>query len=342
MKKTALEPSPVPAELIWGMGQIKADRVWDELNIYGEGIVVGGADSGVAWEHPALQPSYRGATGEHDYHWYDPQDGYLAPLDLFGHGTNTLGLAIGADGIGVAPDAKWIACRNLPTGLATPATHLGCMEFLFAPFPLDGDPLTDGNPILGAHVTNSTWSCSLVEGCDGDMLASAFPHLRHAGQMMVVIAGNWGTDCSTVTPLGRYDEVFTVGATNREGAVAGLSSRGPVYDGDGRLLSKPDLVAPGVDVTTVAVDGGYVTLSGTSLSAPYVTGVVALMWSANPDLIGNIEMTEQILRDTAVPPTDETGNLCSGEPSDEGHSQDYGAGIVNALGAVEAALDYDK
>jgi len=82
-----------------------------------------------------------------------------------------------------------------------------------------------------------------------------------------------------------------------------LFRSGPVTsDGSGR--SKPDLLAPGEQVLVAAPGGTYTYSSGTSFAAPHVTGVVALMWSANPKLIGEVALTRQILQESAQPYTD--------------------------------------
>jgi subtilisin family serine protease len=139
-----------------------------------------------------------------------------------------------------------------------------------------------------------------MEGCLPDTLHVAVQSLRAAGQLMVVSAGNEGPRCSTVdAPPAIYDEAFSVGAIRRGDQVAGFSNRGPVtVDGSGLL--KPDIVAPGVEIRS-AVPAGYASLLGTSMAGPHVAGAVALLWSADPSLIGDLDRTEEILATTAQP-----------------------------------------
>jgi subtilisin family serine protease len=343
-----------PQGVEWNVREVGADRVWD-LGYTGQGIVVGDADTGVAWNHPALKASYRGWDGSeanHDYAWYDPWDGSTEPSDGDGHGTHTTGTVVGLDGgnqVGVAPGSRWIACRNMRHGLGNPGSYLSCMEFLLAPFPLDGDPFHDGDPDRGAHVVNNSWGCPREEGCLPETLQLAADQLRAAGQMMVVSAGNEGPSCGTVQdPPAIYDSVYSVGASTRSDRVAGFSSRGPVTV-DGSRRAKPDIVAPGVDIRS-SVPGGYASFPGTSMAGPHVAGVVALLWSAKPDLIGDVEGTEAILSRTAqrltvdavcadVTARPDTICACGSDDVETVPNHVYGWGQVDAWAAVRSIVD---
>jgi subtilisin family serine protease len=340
-----------PQGVEWNVGEVGADRVWD-LGITGQGVIVGSADSGVAWDHPALKGAYLGWDGsaaDHDYHWYDPWDGRAEPHDDGGHGTHTTGTMAGADGenqIGLAPGAQWIGCRNMRHGLGNPGSYTSCMEFLLAPFPHGGDPLQDGVPARGAHLVNNSWGCPTEEGCLPDTLRIAVENLRAAGQMMVASAGNDGPACSTIVhPPALYDAALSVGATYASGQAAGFSSRGPVEAGLDPNQPKPDLAAPGVDVRS-SVPGGYASLPGTSMAGPHVAGAVALLWSAEPALIGDLDRTEAILLETAKPITVdaaceagaiEVGSVCG--CGDDGPASVpnnvYGWGSLDAWAAVQ-------
>ena len=321
----------------WNITMIGADRVWKDFGVTGKGIVVGQSDTGADGSHPALKDSYRGAsTGSNDYNWYDPWSGTKAPKDEEGHGTHTLGIVLGKGGIGIAPDAQWMACVNLERNLGNPPLYLNCMQFMLAPFPYGGDPLKDGDPTRAAYVMNNSWGCPTLEGCDANALKSAVDALRAAGIFVAVSAGNDGPSCSTLdNPPAIYDSAFSVGAVDESGSMAFFSSRGPVtIDGSGRV--KPDISAPGVDVVSSLPGGTYGPESGTSMAGPHLAGVVALMWSANPDLIGDIDRTEQILVQTAQPYTGDrpAGQCFSGSTPNAA----YGYGIVNAYAAVKMAL----
>ncbi|MGR6322420.1 S8 family serine peptidase [Micromonospora soli] len=314
-----------PTGPVWNVSLIGADRVWSELGVTGAGVVVGSSDSGVDGRHPALAAGFRGG----DDSWYDPWEHTGTPGDRGGHGTHTVGSAVGRDGIGVAPGARWVGCVNLDRNLGSPAHYLDCLQFMLAPFPPGGDPLTDGRPQRAPDVLTNSWGCPPIEGCDPAALRPATAALAAAGILVVAAAGNTGPYCGSVAdPPAPYPDVLTVGAVDRARQLTRFSSRGPARGG----VDKPDLVAPGAGVLSAYPGGGYATLDGTSMATPQVAGVVALMWSANPALVGDLARTRRILLDTAgpagVPPS---ADRCGGEPDL------VGAGLVDAYAAVRAA-----
>jgi subtilisin family serine protease len=344
-------------ELQGNLAAVHADRAW-ELGATGEGVVVGGQDTGYAWDHPALRPHYRGWDGEaadHAYNWHDAWNDTREPFDDGSHGTHTMGTVLGDDGegnrIGVAPGATWFGCRNMRRGFGNPGSYAECMEFLFAPYPFGGDPFRDGDVSRGAPVVNNSWGCPRMEGCFPESLRQAVEALRAAGVMMVVSAGNDGPACSTATtPPANYDAVFSVGATTDGGSVVGFSSRGPA----GGLL-KPDISAPGQQVRSSVPGGGYGTAGGTSMAAPHIAGTVALVWSADPGLMGQVDATEELLCRAAEPKGVATScdvvSIPEGPLAGASNPQAcacggvtgvpnnvYGCGVVDAGAAVEAVL----
>jgi hypothetical protein len=325
----------VSGEPLWNIKMIGADKVWDEFGVRGAGIIVGQSDSGADGSHPAIQDQYRGRTSGDNYNWFDPWDGTTSPNDEGGHGTHTLGTILGKDGIGIAPEAQWIGCVNLDRNLGNPALYLDCMQFMLAPFPHNGNPLTDGDPTKAAHVLNNSWGCPELEGCDPTALQPAVDHLRAAGIFVVASAGNDGPDCNTVKdPIAIYDSAFSVGALDEYGDMAYFSSRGPVtVDGSGRM--KPDITAPGAYITSSMPLGSYGQMSGTSMAGPHVVGAVALLWSADPSLIGDIDGTEQILIDSA---RQYTGSRTDGCFAGEIPNAAFGYGVLDVYEAVRLAL----
>ena len=293
----------LPGEVQSNLVAVHADIAW-ALGVTGEGIVVAGQDTGYDWTHPALKSHYRGWDGQnadHDYNWHDAWDDTAVPFDDDSHGTHTMGIVLGDDGAGnrtgVAPGAQWIGCRNMRRGFGNPASYAECMEFFMAPYPHGGDSFADGNVTLAPHVVNNSWGCPDIEGCFPGTLKPAVEALRMTGIMMVVSAGNDGPTCSTVAdPPANYDAAFSVGATDNDSGVVGFSSRGPVDS-----LVKPDVAAPGMYVRSSIPGGGYGYAGGTSMAGPHVTGLVALLWSADLALVGDIDATETLICQTAVP-----------------------------------------
>ncbi|MQA04365.1 MAG: S8 family serine peptidase [Streptosporangiales bacterium] len=324
-------PTSPPERSNWNLTMIRVNDVSEELGVTGKGVVVGQSDSGVDGQHPALRGSYRGRDGDDDYNWLDPWFGTSRPTDRGGgHGTHTLGTAVGKD-VGVAPGAEWMGCTNLGRNVGNPALYLDCLQFMLAPYPADGDPFEDGDPKRAADVLNNSWGCPPSEGCDPNVLRSAIRALTTAGIFVAASAGNTGPDCSTIEdPIAIYDDSFTVAAVNDQRDLSPFSSRGPVALG-GNARGKPDLAAPGQAIWSAVPNGQYTTMDGTSMATPHVTGTVALMWSANPELKGDVEQTAKILRST-------TQDAVLNTPSGCGGSQHLiGSGILDAFAAVKAA-----
>ena len=317
----------------WNLKMIHADQVVKELQVNGKGVIVGQSDSGADGTHPEVAAQYRGRLEGDNYNWYDPWYHTTQPTDIDGHGTHTLGTILGQH-VGVAPGALWIGCTNLARNLGNPGYYLDCMQFMLAPFPQNGDAFS-GDPSRGAMVLNNSWGCPEVEGCDPNALLPAVRALRHAGVFVVASAGNDGlSGCGSVKdPIALYAEVYSVGAVNAAGDLADFSSLGPV-SADGSNRVKPDITAPGEGVFSSTPQDSYATYSGTSMAGPHVVGVVALMWSANPALIGNIDRTIQILDSTAQPYHGQMPKCVSGKNIPNYAS---GYGIVDAYAAVKAA-----
>jgi serine protease AprX len=344
------EVSPLSASAVEpSLSHIGAPTVWTS-GYTGQGVVVGIADTGVAWEHPALKNRYRGFDGtsaSHDYNWRDAIHGVTgnpcgsdttAPCDDQGHGTHVTGTAVGTDGgenqIGVAPGARWIGCRNMDRNVGTPARYAECFEFFLAPTDLAGG---NPRPDLGADVINNSWGCPESEGCtDPNVLRGVIENVRAAGIFVAVSAGNSGSGCSSIdTVPAFYEASFTVGASSLFDTIANFSSRGPVtVDGSGR--SKPDVVAPGLNIRSAMPGDGYIRSSGTSMASPHVSGVVALVWSAAPWLTGQVAPTEEILRATAVRLTSDQS--CGAIIGSQIPNSVFGWGRVDAAAAVSAAL----
>jgi serine protease AprX len=347
-----LAPVPTaPTAVEWGVTKIEADKVWTLDNKHGEGVVVASADTGVLWTHPAIKGKYRGwngTTASHNYNWLDATiQNLAAPGDPHSHGTHTTGTMVGDDGagnqIGVAPGARWIACRNMDAGgNGTPSTYMACNQFFLAPYPRNGDPEIDGNPLLAPDIINNSWTCPVSEGCDWWTLQASFAALRDAGILAVAAAGNSGTSCSSVAePPGIYDESFVVGATDSSNFLANFSSRGPVtIDGSNRL--RPDVAAPGVSVRSSIPTTSYSNSSGTSMASPHVAGAAALLWSAKPQVRNHIGITRCLISQSARPIVQLSfSQTCGGTGLGDRPNNLFGYGLIDAYDAIHLGPDGD-
>ncbi|MFN4254470.1 MAG: S8 family peptidase [Saprospiraceae bacterium] len=343
----------------WGINMINAPAVW-ALGYTGQGITVGGADTGYEWGHPAIKTQYRGYhaptdTSDHNYNWHDaiheasPLNGdnnnpcgfdSKQPCDDNNHGTHTMGTMTGDDGqgnqIGVAPGAKWVGCRNMERGWGKPSSYIECIEWFLAPTDLNGQ-----NPDVSRapHVINNSWYCSEEEGCVdttvNNLIRTAIVNLRASGVVVVVSNGNFaqGGQCFTTRWAPAYfEESFSVGATDEADEITGFSSRGPI-DIDGSNRIKPNVSAPGANVRSCVRGGDYANFWGTSMAGPHVAGLVALVLSAAPQLAGNVDVIEDIIESTAVEKFDPTA--CGGAAAVPNNA--YGRGRINALAAVQMA-----
>jgi serine protease AprX len=340
-----------PDVVEWGVQNVNAPQVW-AMGFTGQGIVVGNQDTGMRWTHNALKPHYRGWDGvnaDHNYNWHDsihsgggscgPDN--AAPCDDSGHGTHTTGTTVGDDGtgnqIGVAPGAQWIGCRNMDQGNGTPATYTECFQFFIAPTDLNGQ---NPDPTLRPHVMNNSWGCPVSEGCTTRAeLETIVNNTQAAGIFVEASAGNAGPGCSSVEdPPPIYEASFATGAINQGNFLADFSSRGPSTFYNPALL-KPNISAPGVNVRSSlpGSDSSYGNLSGTSMAGPHVVGVVALLWSARPQLQRDIATTKTILQNTANPNvTVNPPQTCDGIPNTQIPNNSFGYGRVDALAAVNS------
>jgi subtilisin family serine protease len=348
-----LFPSPPfspDAVIEWGVAKIEADKVWVQDGNRGAGIVVASADTGVEWTHSALKAHYRGWSGtvaSHDFNWLDTIAGTVAPVDEHSHGTHTAGTMVGDDGlgnqIGVAPSAKWIACRNMDLhGNGQPSTYIACNQFFLAPYPHGGNPELDGDPSKAPDIVNNSWECPPSEGCDLTVLHASFTALKAAGILAVDAAGNSGPSCSTVSrPPMIYPEPLVVGATDVNNALASFSSRGPVtVDGSNRM--RPDVSAPGVSVRSSIPGNSYGIFSGTSMASPHAAGAAALLWSAKPQLKGLIETTRCLMTQSArTIVTIPTPQVCGGTTVTDRPNNLSGYGLIDAYDAIHLGPDGD-
>ena len=295
-------PSSTANKPGWNINAVQAPQLWAQ-GITGKGVVVATMDTGVDLAHPDLRRKWRGGTNS----WFDPHGEEASPYDALGHGTQALGVMVGGSGIGVAPDAQWIAVRlyNGDGKASMSDIHLA-FQWLMDP---DGDPATADAP----DVVNASWSLSgrstgkCVLEFNDDLNA-----LRSAGIMVVFAAGNDGPRPGSSNSPGNNPGVMSVGAVGCDLSMARQTSRGPSACDGGAF---PRMVAPGVEIRTTDLSHGgqasYTTVSGSSLAAPHVAGVLALMAGAFPSasvvelesalLLGSQSLIEMHSGDLTVP-----------------------------------------
>jgi hypothetical protein len=316
----------------WNLDNIGAPKAWDAYGARGEGIVVANVDTGVQYDHPALVKQYRGTLADgsfdHNYNWYDPANicgtPSSAPCDNAGHGTHTMGTMVGDDGdpgtnqIGVAPHAKWIAAKGCEDYSCSTESLLAAAQWILAPTDLTGqNPRTDLRP----NVVNNSWG-----GGSGDTFyQAAVQAWVAAGIFPAFSVGNAGNACGSANSPGDYPESYASGAYDAKNVIASWSSRGPsAFD-----IIKPNIAAPGVDVRSSVPGNTYEVYSGTSMASPHLAGTVALMWSAAPALVGDIDSTREILDQSAL----DTADLGCGGTAENNNV--WGEGRLDALAALD-------
>ncbi|HET8569380.1 MAG TPA: S8 family peptidase [Candidatus Limnocylindria bacterium] len=327
-----------------GILATNAPQAWQQYGTCGRGVGVAVVDSGV-YPHPDLAGRIVAAVDFTSASVTNTTPVNVAG-DPGGHGTHVAGLVAGngtASGgafTGTAPCANVVDVRVIDAnGVSNTGIILRGLQWVLA-----------NRSTYNIKVTNMSFGATQSGSYKTDPLATAAQVLNFAGIAVVVSAGNSGPTVETVTSPGADPFVITVGAIDDNGTatladdlMATFSSRGRTkYD----RLNKPDLVAPGRKMVSALAPGStiptmypdrlvtapgalvaeYMRLSGTSMAAPVVSGIVALMVERNSSLTPG-QIKSRLKKNTT--------------PIAYGGPQDKGAGLVNALKAV-ASVDPDK
>jgi subtilisin family serine protease len=322
----------------WNIAIIRADAIWNVTKGYE--VTIANIDTGVRYTHESLVRRYRGNIGAgqfiHDYNWYDPR-GQITPYDNNGHGTHTMGSIVGDDlvsGIGVAPEALWIAAKGCASSSCSNADLIGSFNYLFAPTRQDG---SDADPSYAPQIISNSWG--------GGQGSTAFlpyiePHVE-AGTVVTFSQGNSGSGCNTANSPGDLSIVIGVGSTNINDQLSSFSSRGPGVNLPNFDTQKPNIAAPGERVLSAyyTSDTAYATLSGTSMACPHVSGLLGLMYAIEPDL--TVQQSRDILDSTASTSYGApVGGLatCGGVPYTSVPNFHYGFGRIDAVNAINEIL----
>ncbi|GAA4524466.1 S8 family serine peptidase [Amycolatopsis samaneae] len=257
-----------------GTAQVGAPEAW-QRGFTGAGTTIAVVDTGIDENHPDLKGKTVASadfSGEGD------------TVDRHGHGTHVASIAAGTGAAsggrykGVAPDAKLMVAKVFGAGgEGDTAQVIAGVDWAVA---------------QGAKIVNLSLGAGVTDG--SDPLSQEIDRLSaRSGTLFVVAAGNAGSGNRTVTSPGTAVSALTVGAVDGRNALAWFSSRGPRL---GDALVKPEITAPGVDITAARaagtgmgspVDDYYTTASGTSMATPSVTGSAAILLQQHPELSGD-------------------------------------------------------
>ncbi len=320
----------------------------------GAGVGVAVLDSGVTpWHDDLGYHGWNGAVrtsgGQRVVKFVDFVNGRTTPYDDNGHGTHVSGIIAGngydsyGTRAGMAPEAHLVSLKILDAnGRGVISNVIAALDYVVAT-----------KSYYNIRVINLSIGAAVTESYNTDPLTIAAKRVVDAGIVVVTAAGNLGRNSAGITQRGGITApgnapwVLTVGAASHEGTnwrgddtVAGYSSRGPTAID---YAAKPDIIAYGTGVASLADPNSafytakaayllkgsfplafkpYVSLTGTSMAAPVVTGAVALMMQANPKLTPNL--VKAVLQYTA-----------QDHPSIDALTE--GAGFLNVTGAVDLA-----
>lgn len=318
---------PATTKRTWGIEYLNVPAVWDQYETRGEGVRVAVLDTGVDADHPDIDlytddpsdPTAPGGWAEFNETGERVQDS--TPYDSGLHGTHVSGTVAGGNAsgtqIGVAPDVELLHGLVLSDAGGSFAQVVAGMEWAVAS---DAD------------------IASLSFGASGKHQAFVEPvqHATDSGTIVVGAIGNDGHETSS-SPGNVYD-ALSAGAVDADGTVPDFSGGERINGSDWAdppstwpdSFSVPDVVAPGVAITSAVPGGQYRELPGTSMATPHVTGTIALLLSLEPDATAE-EITTALTGTARVP---ETATVDAGIDRETR----YGNGIVDANAAIDAII----
>ncbi|MGQ3410966.1 S8 family serine peptidase [Natrinema sp. LN54] len=332
---TASSPAVGERRTTTGLAQLNASPVWDAYDTQGEGVRVAVLDTGIDVDHPDLElatddpsdPTYPGGWAE--FNATGQRVTGSTPHDTGTHGTHVSGTVAGGattgTAIGVAPEVELLHGLVLADTSGSFAQVVAGMEWALRE---DADVISMSLGSTGKH----------------SQLIDPVRNARESGAVVVAAIGNEGAETSG-SPGNVYESV-SVGAVDRNGAVPSFSGGQRINRTDWAGAPDdwatpssyvvPDVVAPGVAITSAVPGGGYESMPGTSMATPHVSGTAALLLSIEPD--ATPDEIETVLIETARVPESRTADGTTDGTDGDVVDTRYGYGIVDASAAADALV----
>ena len=307
----------------------------------GAGVKVAILDTGIDLTHPDLVANIDASLGLNCMTSGPPQDGH-------GHGTHVAGIVAADDNgfgvVGVAPDAQVVPIKVLDdTGQGEWSNLICAIDYLTG-------LITDNDPSNDVRVANmSLGDTGSIGSCDDGFVREALCTSVAAGITYVAAAGNSTVDTAGFIPAAMPEVIAVSALTDLDGEPGGKGGCWLwIFYCDDTLAefsnygASVDVTAPGTRIYSDWTGGGYQTEDGTSMAAPHVSGVVALMLSGRPGLSPADVMN--LLKTTGECPNGQQANPtgdCAGKGQWTNDPDGIAEPLVNALRAAEGAGPYD-
>lgn len=273
----------------WGAERIGVQTAWNQ-NIKGQGVVVAVIDSGVQTSHYGLSSKiYINQAEQFGLPGFDDDgNGYIDDIsgwdfakekpyndDSSGHGTHVAGIIASSHSgpmKGVAPESKILPLDFMDGGSGYTSDAIEAIEYAKR---------------MNARVINASWGSSFCS----KLLNETIDSLVEKNILFVAAAGNSGND------LSRYPEYpaafvsdaqITIGSITRRGFMSSFSNYGKLVD----------VMAPGDEILSTYIGNDYVYLSGTSMAAPFVSGIAALLVGKKPDI--TVAQLKKVIMDSVI------------------------------------------
>lgn len=279
-------------QIPWSLSKYNVPSIWTQTR--GKGVRVGVLDTGLDSKQVS-QGDLKGAIRNAK----DFTDSRVGWQDVHGHGTHVTGTIAGRQGngigiCGVAPDCEIIMAKALgDDGSGDDINLARAIRYL----------VDEGCQLINASLGSDFFS---------QMIADAVAYAVSKGCLIICASGNSG---QAVGFPGRLPTVITVGSTNEEGQLSSFSCRGP----------EQDVAAPGERILSCYKNGGYSVLSGTSMAAPFVTGIFALAISSGVNFNGDAAKAREWLSTVTV------------DAGAAGQDDEYGLGLFDVQKLLKPA-----